>query len=448
MSHLENKMHQDGKVRFNLKSQKAGKNHYETILPGQNALVKKCIANVADKIQAFIDASSRGEAMKHATVGPALEDMKPEVIAVIVSKFLINRLHEQEALTTLSIKLSQLLDAERNLQTLANEHQSYYDFMTRQLKKSILNPHLVQAIVIKKARKKGIELSEERETSEHLKIGGKLIELFAKATGFISVKKRVHQKGEHPQYTVLATTEALNFIKKIHQHMELMSPVFGPITQKPEARTNIEEGGFETLPTLLVKNRSPKMLKATYKDHSMPHVYAAINAIQSTPYTINKRVYEVANTLWERKLAIAGLPEHYDKRKHEQSKSFKLRDREELKGKNLATMLTFSVAKDYLEEEAFYFVHTLDFRGRAYPVTSHLSPQGNDLNKGLLTFAASQGKPLGRDGAKWLAIHGANCYGVDKVPFLERIAYVEEFQARILQTANNLTTHQSQYTAK
>ena len=140
---------------------------------------------------------------------------------------------------------------------------------------------------------------------------------------------------------------------------------------------------------------------------------------------------------WERKLTIAGLPEHYDKRKHEQSKSFKLRDREELRGKNLATMLTFSVAKEYLEEEAFYFVHTLDFRGRAYPVTSHLSPQGNDLNKGLLTFAVSQGKPLGQSGVWWLAIHGANCYGKDKLSLEERVAWVTEHQARILKTARD-----------
>ena len=437
MSHLENKMHQDGKTRFQLKSLKAQRNHYETILPGQNALVKKNITKVAHKIQEFVERSCGGEAEKHATVGLALNDMEADVIAVIVCKFLINRLHEQNALTTSSIELSQALDMERNLQTLADEHRSYYDFMTRHLQKSILNPHLIQSIVIKQSRKRGLDLSMERETSEHLHIGKKLIELFAEATGFISIEKRVHEKGDHPQYTVLATAEALDFIKKIHQHMELMAPVFGPITQKPEPRTSIEEGGFETLPTLLVKNRSPKALKATYKDHAMPDVYKAINAIQSTPHTINRGVYEVASTLWERKLAIAGLPERYDKRKHEQSKSFKLRDREELRGKNLACMLTLGTAKEYLDHDTFYFVHTLDFRGRAYPVSSHLSPQGNDLNKGLLTFAASQGKPLGKEGTKWLAIHGANCYGIDKVPFLERVAYVEEFQARILQTAHD-----------
>ena len=69
MSHLENKMHQDGKTRFQLKVQKAKKNRYETILPGQNALVKKCVSKVADKIQEFVEHSCSGEATRHATVG-------------------------------------------------------------------------------------------------------------------------------------------------------------------------------------------------------------------------------------------------------------------------------------------------------------------------------------------------------------------------------------------
>ncbi|KKL65341.1 hypothetical protein LCGC14_2155970, partial [marine sediment metagenome] len=35
----------------------------------------------------------------------------------------------------------------------------------------------------------------------------------------------------------------------------------------------------------------------------------------------------------------------------------------------------------------------------------------------------------------WLAIHGANCYGVDKVSFEDRIAWVEEHEGEILESA-------------
>ena len=415
----------------------------KTILPGQNALVKKAISAVAQKIEDFIRLSCEGRPMKRASVGWALKDMELDVIAVIVCKFLINQLHTQETLTALSIALSQALDMERNLQTLANAHQIYYSFMTRHLHESIVNPHIVQTIVIKKARKQGIVLSEARETVEHLRIAKTLIELFVEATGFIILEKLPTFKTKHLAHFVVPTSKVLAFLKKIGQHMETLSPVYGPLVKGMQPWASLEEGGFETLPLVMIRNRTQKALEAYDKNHDMPLVYKALNAIQSTPYAINKRVYEVAKILRERKLAIAGLPEPYDKRKHEHASkkdptgTFKRRDSVEILGKNIACELTLKVASTYLDFEAFTFVHTLDFRGRVYPVTSHLSPQGNDLNKGLLTFAASQGKPLGANGVKWLAIHGANCWGIDKVPFLERIAYVEKFQARILQTAQD-----------
>ena len=219
--------------------------------------------------------------------------------------------------------------------------------------------------------------------------------------------------------------------------MKTLSSVYGPLVKGMHPWTRLEDGGFETLPLVMIRNRTQKALEAYDKNHDMPLVYKALNAIQATSYTINKRVYEVAIALRERKLAIAGLPEPYDKRTHEHPSrqdptgTFKRRYSVEILGKNIACELTLKVASTYLDEDSFTFVHTLDFRGRVYPVTSHLSPQGNDLNKGLLTFAASQGRPLGKDGVKWLAIHGANCYGVDKVSFDERVAWTTEHQERI-----------------
>jgi DNA-directed RNA polymerase, mitochondrial len=51
------------------------------------------------------------------------------------------------------------------------------------------------------------------------------------------------------------------------------------------------------------------------------------------------------------------------------------------------------VARKMRHENAFYYPHNLDFRGRAYPMHSHLTHLGSDLCRGLLEF--SEGKPLG-----------------------------------------------------
>jgi len=87
------------------------------------------------------------------------------------------------------------------------------------------------------------------------------------------------------------------------------------------------------------------------------------------------------------------------------------------------------LATKFRDETAIYFPHNLDFRGRVYPVPQTLHPQGSDNVKALLRF--SEGKPLGDDGARWLAIHGANTFGVDKVSFDERVEWVEENQHHI-----------------
>lgn len=99
----------------------------------------------------------------------------------------------------------------------------------------------------------------------------------------------------------------------------------------------------------------------------------------------------------------------------------------------LAAAQKIALAEKFAEYPAIYFPHNLDFRGRCYPLPPTLTPQGDDAAKGLLTFA--QGVPLGEDGAYWLAIHVANCFGVDKVSFEERVAWVREHEEQILDSA-------------
>ena len=60
----------------------------------------------------------------------------------------------------------------------------------------------------------------------------------------------------------------------------------------------------------------------------------------------------------------------------------------------------------------FYFPHSLDFRGRAYPIPPHLNHVGSDLCRGLLLFV--DGQPLGERGLFWLKVHLANLMGQDK----------------------------------
>ena len=94
-----------------------------------------------------------------------------------------------------------------------------------------------------------------------------------------------------------------------------------------------------------------------------------------------------------------------------------------------------AVAEEFMEEPVIYFPHTLDFRGRAYPLPQDLNPQGSDFAKSLLTFADS--KPLGPDGFRWLSYHVAACYGMDKVSRPAQIEWVNEFMDNLSDVASD-----------
>ncbi len=76
----------------------------------------------------------------------------------------------------------------------------------------------------------------------------------------------------------------------------------------------------------------------------------------------------------------------------------------------------------------------MDFRGRAYPIPPHLSPVGDDLCRGLLTFGEK--KPLGSRGLMWLKIHLANVYGYDKASFKEREQFAEDHMEDVYDSAD------------
>jgi len=89
---------------------------------------------------------------------------------------------------------------------------------------------------------------------------------------------------------------------------------------------------------------------------------------------------------------------------------------------------------NFFTDKPMWFVYNTDFRGRIYCNSSHLNPQGPDHVRGMLQFC--NGKELGPSGYKWLAVHGANCYGYDKVSYADRYRWVMDNMDRILATAS------------
>lgn len=93
-----------------------------------------------------------------------------------------------------------------------------------------------------------------------------------------------------------------------------------------------------------------------------------------------------------------------------------------VKSKNRVIVTALLVASDYRKYTQIFFPHNLDWRGRIYPMTAGLTTQGVGLQKALLKF--DKGLPIGREVAlQYLLAHTANCFGLDKAPWDERIQW-------------------------
>jgi DNA-directed RNA polymerase len=89
-------------------------------------------------------------------------------------------------------------------------------------------------------------------------------------------------------------------------------------------------------------------------------------------------------------------------------------------------------ARQYKNAPELYFPHSVDFRGRAYPISAPFNHQGDDISRSMLRFGTR--KPLGERGWFWLRIHCANLFGQDKLTLEKRVEWINDNLDTIVNT--------------
>lgn len=190
-----------------------------------------------------------------------------------------------------------------------------------------------------------------------------------------------------------------------------------------------------------------KQYKEQLKYADLSRVLNAVNTIQKTPWKINSKVLRIAEHLVNQGGNMAGLPqmEPFSKlptlenpsqeelKRHKKAAKLLYEKEASRRGKALRVHINLRTAQRFEQYDKIYFPHNIDFRGRIYPIPS-FSPQGDELNKGLLLFAEPE--PLENDeDIQWFFIAGAEFAGIDKVSFADCMAWVEDNKSNILDTA-------------
>lgn len=291
---------------------------------------------------------------------------------------------------------------------------------------------------------------------ERIKLGSVLLQLFMKATGYIVVS-------DCNSYLELSD----EFVEHLSKMLKTQSALFvlhTPMIVPPvpwSAEDNLFKGGYlsDTTKVYSIIKGTKAADKQRVIDMDWSQVLPAINAIQETPWRVCKPMVDAVDwAYWEltkrqadvlnyrgigkmpccEQEELPPMPWNYHEdeevKKAHNKACFEVRSRRRAaKGRRVYTNMTLNTAKEFRDYEALYFPHSVDSRGRAYPVPSFLNPQGSDYVKAMLEFA--HGEPV--DDIRWIAIAGANAYGKDKISLDERVQWTLDNEEMILSIAND-----------
>lgn len=295
---------------------------------------------------------------------------------------------------------------------------------------------------------------------DRLSCGLNLVEILRVSTGLIEYiyVQDGKRKKKSPTRYVTATKETLQWIEDYNTDRELLEPFWLPSVELPTPWQSVWEGGYSSSDTYL-----PKLpfIKSTNMDYirsikgKLEEPMEACNLIQNTPWMVNENVYKVMDWAWKNNVQVGELPSREDEELPDIPSDFHdnpdsnttwRRIAAGIYGRNLSTrskrLLTSKTlyVAEKLKGNRFFYPSNCDFRGRVYNVPAFLGVQGTDMSRGLLQFYRSC-KIKNEKDARWLAIHGANTFGNDKVSLDERIKWAYDFGKIAIDIAQNPTEH-------
>lgn len=375
---------------------------------------------------------------------------------------------------TLGYSIGRTIHRELVLAQIEQELPELYHTLARDFSRRVSTDEAHRMAVFKmQAKKAGINWSEWTIGSRDqvgLYLLGKIEDI---GLVELSTPRRIGYK--HDYSSVTLTPPVLQVVDSVKHYLAETSPAYGPCVTEPVPWTGLTGGGFHT-PQLRRVHRSLVKAAPTAREllrkEEMPIVLAAVNALQGTQWRVNQRILEAIVALAEAGREVCGVATPYDEprppraawmdtvekadmtpEQAEELKAWKLEMMKWYERRKLRTneygrfYSTTRQAMQFVSEPVLHFVYFLDSRGRGYPMTHGMNPQGADMQRALLHFA--RGLPVHTEHAeKWFLVQGANKWGFDKAPLLERAQWSRDRHDQIMSFARAPLDNQGWTAAK
>lgn len=408
-------------------------------------LISVMIPDIVQAIEAEYERSANQGAGRRASALKYMKQVDTHRMAYISARCLIqNCINQHFILQDVTSLIGRDVETEARFGRIRDQEQELFK---RNIQQNIAKR---SAKHFKQAYLQAVEsaLKEEGKADEwdswgnavHVAIGMKLVECMI-SVGLCTIEQINPGNPKTHRFVLKLSDQVALWLSERKATLAGIQPIHAPMVVPPKPWVSINKGGYWSkgaAPLKFLRGMNRKA-RRRYKDVDLTRVFDAVNAIQNTPWVVNKKVLEVAKEVIGWKNPVADIPAP-DKMVPESPTEAEQADEVTLKAwkrkaaaiyrmerarqsRRYSVEFNLEQALKYSQYDRIWFPYTLDFRSRVYAVPS-FCPQGSDLTKGLLLLADAT--PVGEDGAYWMKMHLANTYGLDKEPLDVRIKWAED----------------------
>lgn len=432
-----------------------------TDTPLGTGVLRKYILWLSQRISQDIttDLGKPGRSKAHS---PLLKDLDPDAVALITISMVVNTLsQDNRGLSAVAMTIGKTIYGELALNYFRDMNEELYETLVHDLQKKMSKDLRHRLTVMRmQAEKNGIEIPDWTP-AQKLQVGLYLLSLIDGEDGLIE---------QYTDFTNGKTTYKLQF-----------RPAITTLMNSAEARV-LAHAGFAT-PCLIppqdwdlngnggfhgdLKVRAPRFFKGDSQQMEimlergcdLTVVHGMLNAHQHVAWKVNpyilRLVQEMRQFGYETKdvqftsahpepkrplfmdladtIGLTPGQEIEFKQWKNQKRDWHTKIRQVSRAEAKLARVIYS-AKDMLAYPEFYFVYQTDDRGRMYPVSGPLNPQGSDMQKAMIH--AAHGTLIDSEQAEfWFKLNIASKYGIDKLNMADCVQWTVDNHDNIIRAA-------------
>ena len=415
-----------------------------------SSILPDLIAFINSKKEKFLNQAGKNYAIFHKHILPISTEVQALLTCKVAFDHVFSPQQKKQYVTTIAIAIGGAVESEAQMEYYDKEAPALLSTLKKnywhQAKGTEYKRKCIQTLM----HKTNISPWIHWDKATKVKVGTFLMDCLMEVSGWF--ERDLIRKGRKTIAVFVPSSLLVKQHAEIMRMAELFSPLAKPMLIPPRNWYALQDGGYY----LNDLTRCHNLIRKTDDGLIQGEIpYEFINKIQQVSYKLNPFIVEVAKELEDRGISVGKFrpviqhdipPKPPEEASKDVWKSWKKQaticrnlQAAEVR-KSCRTRMTMEVVREF-EDEVFYIPWSFDYRGRAYPIPSLLTPQDTDFGKSLILF--NEGAKITAKGLDWIKFQLATTYGLDKATMEERLEWVSipANQDLVFRIVNNPITH-------